>query len=277
MLLKRLPTATVLIFSIIYFIFTLQSWYFVLICSVIMAGGLWEYFHLMDKKGYHPLVFFGMFSGLVIMLIQYITSAFHGLYIYKEFFNLIYFLIILGVFLVALSRFNSISPINTFSATITGIFYVAWLFSFVIKIRCLPTPYGNWYILFMLIVTKITDVSAYCFGTLFGRTKLVPHISPKKTVLGGIAGFFFAVFASLCFKILFPLKFEIMGYLDIVILGALLGFFSQIGDLIESIIKRDVGVKDSGSVFPGMGGFLDIIDSILVTAPIMYFYMLIIL
>ena len=277
MIAKRLPTFIILIFTIIILIFTLQSWLFVLICTLIMAGGLREYFKMMDKRALYPLVFFGMFSGCIIMVIQFLTSAYPDITIYKEFFNLTYFLIILGVFLVALSRFASESPINTFSATITGVFYVAWLFSFVIKIRYLSGIPGNWYLLFLLIVTKITDVSAYCFGSLFGKTKLIPAVSPNKTLLGSITGFVFAIFTSFCFKIFLPTHFELLSFTDILILGALLGFFSQLGDLIESIIKRDAGVKDSGRLFPGMGGFLDLIDSILVTAPIMYFYMLILI
>ena len=123
-------------------------------------------------------------------------------------------------------------------------------------------------IAFLILVTKSGDIGAYFIGTKFGRHSLIPRISPKKTIEGTTAGLLFSVFASLACIGFLP-SFSLLRLL---ILGLLLGVLAQIGDLSESLIKRDCSAKDSGRSFPGLGGVLDAIDSIIFTAPIFYFY-----
>lgn len=269
---KRAPTSILLIFVVSWIIFSSPSPIFLVVCSFLTFAGLREFYRMMDYRGHAPLLFYGIFSGLIILVITYINARYAWIRIHGDFQNLTYFIVIFGLFLVAMSRYDRAQPIPCIGSTLFGIFYVAWLFSFLIKIRYLDPVYGPWYLLFLLLVTKATDVCAYCFGTAFGAHKLVPLVSPKKTIEGAVAGFFGAVLVALLFKVAFPSKFGMFNIFDTVSLGLLLGFFAQVGDLFESIIKRDAGVKDSGNVFPGMGGILDLMDSVVITAPIMYFY-----
>jgi phosphatidate cytidylyltransferase len=120
----------------------------------------------------------------------------------------------------------------------------------------------------VLLITKLGDIGAYLVGSRFGKTPLIPHISPKKSVEGAIGGLLFSVLGALASK-----PFLSFSYLHIILLGIALGIVGQFGDLSESLMKRDCQIKDSGGIFPGMGGFLDLMDSLLFTAPFFYFYM----
>jgi phosphatidate cytidylyltransferase len=140
----------------------------------------------------------------------------------------------------------------------------------------LKKPEGYFILGFLLAVNFFTDIGAYVIGSHFGRHKLCPHISPRKTVEGAIGGFFFAIGAALvCFLIFFLMKKPLFTIAEILGLGAFFGIASQLGDLVESIFKRDAGVKDSGKILPGHGGALDRMDSLLFTLPLMYLYLVI--
>jgi phosphatidate cytidylyltransferase len=132
---------------------------------------------------------------------------------------------------------------------------------------------GRWWIAYLLVVTKITDVGAYFAGSLWGRRKLAPAISPKKTIEGAIFGLACAMAASLAFSLLGnyagPFRLRTLEWL---FLGGLLGAVGQFGDLSESLLKRDANKKDSNAL-PGVGGVLDLVDSILFNAPIIYIYL----
>jgi len=175
---------------------------------------------------------------------------------------------------------RDISPLETMAYTIFGLLYVPWLFSFLTKIIfLLPRTAeghvtGHWYVLWLLVVTKFSDMGAYVTGSLIGRHPLVPHISPKKTWEGLFGALVFSVAGGYGLIALMPKHcLEQLKARDAAILGVLLGFAAIIGDLAESIIKRSAGVKDSGSMLPGIGGALDLIDSILFTAPLLFFYL----
>jgi phosphatidate cytidylyltransferase len=124
----------------------------------------------------------------------------------------------------------------------------------------------------VLMMTKLGDIGAYFIGSRFGRHLLLERISPKKTVEGSVAGLIFSVIGGLFCKPFLPFTYLHMG-----VMGLLCGGIGQLGDLSESLIKRDCQVKDSGKLIPGMGGILDEIDSLLFTAPAFYFYMSVIL
>ena len=123
---------------------------------------------------------------------------------------------------------------------------------------------------YLLSVTKAEDIGAYCVGTLFGKHPLIPHISPKKTIEGTFGGLVASVLASLAFGPYLPLQFTVF---HLATMGLLIAIVGQMGDLSESSLKRFCNVKDSGELFPGMGGVLDTVDSILFTAPIFYFHL----
>jgi phosphatidate cytidylyltransferase len=171
------------------------------------------------------------------------------------------------------------APLRTMAYTIFGLLYVLWLYNFVTKIVYVvprsPTGavMGQFYVLYLVAVTKFSDMGAYLTGSLIGRHPLIPHISPKKTWEGFFGALAFSLLASVGLWKLMPLHLPGLTLTHSIILGVLLGFAAVIGDLAESIVKRSTGVKDSGNLLPGIGGALDLVDSLLFTAPLLFFYL----
>jgi phosphatidate cytidylyltransferase len=181
--------------------------------------------------------------------------------------------IVLALFFILLMQFkrrDSSGVIVDISTTLFGILYVSWFFSFIIKIRYLPGGFG--FLVALLLIIKLGDIGAYLVGSRWGKRPLMPHISPKKTVEGALGGLLFSVLGALATKSFLP-----FGFAQLILSALSLGVLGQLGDLSESLLKRDCQIKDSGSIFPGMGGVLDQIDSLLFTAPVFYFYLSIII
>lgn len=151
--------------------------------------------------------------------------------------------------------------------TLAGILYIGWLLSYFVALRGLEDG-RNW-VFFALFVTFASDTTAFFVGRALGRHKLAPRISPGKTWEGTIAGVLGAIIASLLFTLLIPI-----GYWQIVVLGILVSIFGQLGDLVESLLKRNMGVKDSSKIIPGHGGFLDRIDSVVFAGVVVYYYVI---
>ncbi len=157
-------------------------------------------------------------------------------------------------------------------------FTFAWLPCYIILIRQLGSDdisFMKWhfndgmhYLILIFFVILATDIGAYYFGSKYGKTKLAEVISPKKTVEGSVAGAICAVITSLIIGSLISLS-----WYQSIIVGILITVFAQLGDLSESLIKRDAGVKDSGDSLPGHGGFLDRADSYIFSAPVAYYYL----
>ena len=123
----------------------------------------------------------------------------------------------------------------------------------------------------LILITKSADIGAYLVGSKWGKRSLIARISPSKTIEGTIGGLLFGILAAMASKVFLPDLF-IFSYPRLILTGAFFGLLGQLGDLSESLIKRDCQAKDSGSIFPGMGGILDLIDSLLFTTPAFYFY-----
>ena len=165
---------------------------------------------------------------------------------------------------------NAIVGIST---TLFGILYVSWFFSFLIKIRfLLPDPQGAKLLAFILLVTKAGDIGALLVGSKFGKHLLLPRISPNKTVEGSIGSALFSAMSAILGQSLLPAGLY-SSIWQVGLVGIIFGALGQLGDLSESLIKRDCNVKDSGKMLPELGGVLDAIDSILFAAPAFYFYM----
>jgi phosphatidate cytidylyltransferase len=163
--------------------------------------------------------------------------------------------------------------------TVFGLLYIPWLFNFVTKIIYL-TPRtesgdttGQFYLIYLMVVTKFSDMGAYVFGSLFGRHPFAPHISPKKTWEGFFGALVLSSLGSYWLYALIPGRLSAFRVNDVITLGLLLGVGAVVGDLAESIIKRSAHAKDSSRILPGIGGTLDLIDSLLFTAPLLYFYL----
>jgi phosphatidate cytidylyltransferase len=158
--------------------------------------------------------------------------------------------------------------------TVFGVQYLA-LFAFFMPLRRLGIDSGleragAWIFFAVLVSVWICDTAAYGFGLHFGKHPLFKRVSPKKTWEGAIAGFIFAIMTISIFKA-FWLSF--LQWYDMFFFGFIVGVLGQISDLIESLFKRDAGVKDSSAILPGHGGFLDRFDSLLLVGPLVYLYM----
>ncbi len=165
------------------------------------------------------------------------------------------------------------------SGTLIGFLYIAFLFGFMARL-CFIEPSvdgegvpGKWLIIWVVAVTKFTDMGAYITGSLIGKNKMIPHISPGKTWEGFVGALLWAQLAGCVLYAMLPDDLGILGgWHHVVILGFLLALLAVVGDLAESIIKRCLYAKDSGRTLPGIGGALDLIDSLCFTAPVLYFY-----
>jgi phosphatidate cytidylyltransferase len=177
------------------------------------------------------------------------------------------------------ARLHDDEPLRTMAYTVFGLLYVLWLFNFITKILYLApraadgSVTGQFYVLYLIAVTKFSDMGAYLTGSVIGRHLMSPHISAKKTWEGFFGALIFALLCSLALFKLMPGHLSMFTWTHATALGLLLGFAAIIGDLAESIIKRSTGVKDSGNLLPGIGGALDLIDSLLFTAPLLFFYL----
>ncbi len=170
------------------------------------------------------------------------------------------------------------------AANLLGFVYIALLFNFAARVtfiapgaEALPGLVGSsgkCLLLWLLAVTKFTDMGAYIVGSMIGRHKMIPHVSPGKTWEGFGGALLFSQIAACGVYALFPQQlafFKEWGH--VVFLGILLAILAVIGDLAESVLKRAINAKDSGKILPGIGGSLDLIDSICFTAPALYFYL----
>ncbi len=263
MLTKRVVTSSILI-AMAFFAVAYHSVFAIVVTLLIMLG-LWEFFGLVEKKGIHIYKYFGTVIGLIIPL-----SIYFKFELTKNWELLFIVLALLIVFLLQFTRREKSEALLGISTTLFGILYVAWFFSFLIKIKLLP--YGTGLLVFVLLVTKFGDIGAFLVGTRWGKHALIARISPSKSVEGAIGGLVFSILVAVASKPLLP-DHALFSYWHLILVGAFLGILGQLGDLSESLIKRDCQVKDTSALLPGMGGILDIMDSLLFTAPAFYFYM----
>lgn len=258
---RRIATAALLGLFSLATIFV--EWVYVLTVAVLILLGLYEFFSLIEKKGIPMYKYFGTALGIVIPL------SIYGRFELTKGWELIFItLALLILFILQFSRRESTHAVVGIATTMFGLLYIAWLFSFMIKIKLLP--YGTAFVGCLLLVTKGADIGAFLVGMKWGRRSLIPRISPKKTVEGTLGGLGFGVLGALASKSFLP-DFSIFSWSNMIILGIVLSVLGMLGDLSESLIKRDCSAKDSNILFPGMGGVLDIIDSLLFTAPAFYF------
>ncbi len=264
---KRTITSIILILVIIVTIFVLPIWTFSVVASIFIGLGLYEFFGL-DPKGAFPrsFVYLGVFSGVSLPYITYFYRPTGGIW------EALFFIIVLiGLFIIQFARKENQNAVTLIALTLFGVFYIGWFFTYLVKIRFLEDGYKL--VAYLLLVTKAGDIGAYLVGSRFGRHRLIPRISPNKSVEGAVGGLLF----SIAFALISRYFLSWLSFGAILMSGILIGVFAQLGDLAESLIKRDYQVKDSSLILPGIGGMLDVIDSILFTAPIFYIYLTIIL
>src|SRR6266480_4384714 len=253
---------------------------FWLLISVFGMIGLLEFYRMLDHKGLPNFKITGMICGAVMLggsFYYFSKIGPAGSYDFEVAVLLFFLLTIFARQMFA--RLRHEEPLQTMAYTLFGLLYVLWLFNFVTKIVYL-TPRssngmvtGQFYCLYLIAVTKFSDMGAYLTGSAIGRHLMSPHISAKKTWEGFFGALALALLCSLALFTLMPGHLAMLSWTHATVLGLLLGFAAVIGDLAESIIKRSTGVKDSGNLLPGIGGALDLIDSLLFTAPVLFFYL----
>lgn len=256
--------------------------FFCLLAFMAMAA-LWEYYRMLEGDGIAVFTLTGMICGGVLLAGGFLLMKEHGPERAYDFELVVLVLFLLVIFARQMFRGSARDPLRAMSYTVFGLLYIPWLFSFITKIIYLtpPTPEGaatgQYYVLFLVMVTKFSDMGAYVFGSLFGRHPFAPHISPSKTWEGFFGALLTSLLAAWWLYALMPERLSAFRFDDVVILGLLLGFSAVIGDLAESIVKRGAHTKDSSRLLPGIGGTLDLIDSLLFTAPVLFFYMRLVL
>lgn len=259
--------SSALIIAFVYFtVMVWPDWVFCSVLTLMIGMALYEFYSLVEKKGIPIFKTSGISIGVLVPL-----SIFFTFEPTKGWELLFIIAVLLTIFILQFTRRENSNAIFGVSTTIFGILYISWTFSFMLKLKLMENPAlpdGSLLVAFLLLVTKMGDIGAYIVGTYFGKHSLIPRISPKKSVEGALGGFLFSVGAALASRSFLP---SIPAH-HLLVLGCLLGVLAQVGDLSESLIKRDSQVKDSADYIPGLGGVLDLVDSILFTAPTLYFY-----
>src|SRR5438128_9429586 len=245
---------------------------------------LWEFYCMLDHRGLPNFKVTGIVCGAAMLAGSFYYFARIGPAQSYDFEVAVLLFFLLTMFARQMfARLREDEPLQTMAYTLFGLLYVIWLFNFMTKIvYVVPRSEtgmvtGQFYCLYLIAVTKFSDMGAYLTGMAFGRHLLVPHISPKKTWEGFFGALAFSLLASLGLYKLMPGHLAALTWTHAVVLGLLLGAAAVIGDLAESIVKRSAGVKDSGRLLPGIGGALDLIDSLLFTGPLLFFYLRLVL
>jgi len=249
------------------------QWIITCLAAILGAVAIWEFTKLAKMREqalYRQL----LICATVFVIVGFSVSTLHSSLTLLPL--ILLFLSSIGLFLF---HFNKIEGcIQSIAQGFFALFYIAVPLGLILRIlyldsSCHVMQEGRLWVVYLLIVTKITDVGAYFGGRLFGNKKLAAKISPGKTVMGAIAGFLSAVIFSFLFSALDHVlpNFHI-SFTESLYLGAVIGVLGQVGDLAESLIKRDANVKDSNRL-PGLGGVLDMLDSLLFTAPVIYFFL----
>ena len=278
----RLITAGLLIPPVI-FVCYVGGWPFVAVVVAFSLLGVNEFYGLIIAKGATPLRLLGNVAAGLLPVIAYVgdaslaTSALTAT--------------LLTLMILQLTKQEIRQAIASVSETFFGVIYVGWLLSYAVSVRFISSELerrfgyafepqiGFFFMVFCLVAVVGSDVGAYFVGRQYGRRKLAPLISPNKSVegaLGGVAtGGILAVVTKLVFTWFIPGDLaRDLGWGAAFVFGMTLAAFGVLGDLIESVLKRDAAIKDAGNLLPGVGGVLDRIDSALLGIPILYYLLL---
>ena len=227
-----------------------------------------EFYRMMRGKGLAPRAWLGIGISLALLGAVYRWHIVPG--------DVLATGALLLILAFGLRRVEVARPIESMAVTLFGVLYVAWLSAHLLLLRELPwragTAYadGASYVLLAFFVTWSCDTGAFAIGRALGRTRPWTSISPLKSVEGAAGGFVFAIAAALIARLWFAPYLRVT---DALLLGTLVGIFAQVGDLVESLLKRDARHGDSSDLIPGHGGVLDRFDSLYFAAPIVYYYL----
>lgn len=284
-----------------------QAWAYVGLVGVLTLIATREYFQMLKAGGVKCFPRYGMLLAVVYSGVLYwmllgapgadeismagppgqattvMINAFAGV---PEWFDgLAIFAAIAGPFILQLRHpIRGLEPLQAVASSLLGFIYIPFLFNFAAKlVFVVPGPGqvpGAMILLWMIAVTKFTDMGAYIVGSMIGKHKMIPHVSPGKTWQGFGGAILFALIAGCGLywffrgNTSFATGLHVLGdWPHVIVLSIVLCLLAVVGDLAESVLKRSLGVKDSGQMLPGIGGGLDLIDSLCFTAPVLYFYL----
>jgi len=257
---------------------------FALLIAFLAVSGLIEFYGLARKCGLASFKYSGIIGGVLLMIGTFLNVTGHlgtsgSPARVNDFETSFLILFVLGLCVRQFVSKANTAGLAAIATTLFGLMYVPWLLNFIQKINFFPfvagspADAGKYFVIYFIVVTKFSDMGAYAVGSLIGRHKMIPRISPGKTWEGFGGALLVSTGASVAFAHFFGARMVGMTVLHATILGVVLSVTAVIGDLIESLFKREAGVKDSGQLFPGIGGILDLLDSLLFNAPIMYLYL----
>jgi phosphatidate cytidylyltransferase len=283
----RLLTAAVLVPAVIYAIVAGGLVYLGVVIVIVLLGQR-EFYRLIEDKGAHPLVAYGLAAGAALQVVAYLGNEYHV--------TLILTATLLAVMVRQVGKAQIAEALVSVSGTFFGVFYVGWLLSHAVVLRnfhgAAASRYGEavvdrlgiapeagiFYMVFCLTAVVWSDAGAYFAGHAWGRRKLAPRISPGKTVEGAIGGVLGGTVGGLAAKALFdwfwPSLSSALTWDSAAVMAVAVASIAIVGDLMESLLKRDAQTKDTGRLLPGMGGVMDRIDSPLLGIPLMYYMLL---
>jgi len=275
---RRLVSSAVLIGIVVGALFWFPLWVYAAVLIGFVALGLYEFFTMVRHRGilvHRPLgiglgvIFIGLVAWRSLVEPGLLPTPIlgPGATAISWMWDIFWPATIVIIFIRQFLRENIFEALGGLATTLFGLAYIAALLSYFFYIRAIDVHQGSWLVLFLILVTKMGDVGAYVVGNVIGRHTLVSRISPRKTV----EGFVGAVLVSGITAVLAqPMLGRPLAPAWGLLLGLFLGVCGQLGDLAESLLKRDCQVKDTGSLIPGLGGVLDVLDSLLFTAPLFY-------
>ncbi|MEW6001309.1 MAG: phosphatidate cytidylyltransferase [Nitrospirota bacterium] len=255
--LKRLIVAAVLLPLIYLYIIYLPSGYFLLLLILLSILALSEFYSMYYVKG--ALRYSGLFFSIIILYISYLSENFFP--------DIIIITVMAIISIRLLSKRSPRFCLSDISPSLIGVLYIAGLLAFQIQIR----KAGPEWIVFLYATVWLSDTVAYYLGTSIGKKKLYKEVSPNKTVEGAIGSVIGGILAAL---ILMSVLIPALNIITAILIGTIIGLVSVVGDLVESMFKRDTGVKDSSRMIPGHGGILDKIDGVLFAGPILYWILI---
>lgn len=258
----------------------ISDYVFMAIMLLLTWAGLSEFYGMVARLGLQCYPKWGIFGGLLLLAATfvYISGQFgvvaKGPSRVNDFETSLLIIFVLGLCILQFMSRHTTAGIVAISTTLFGLMYVPWLLNFIQKINFFGGGVdGHYYVLYFVLVTKFSDCGAYAVGSLIGKHKMIPRISPGKTWEGFAGAIVVSTGASIVFARLAGAHLKGMTVPHAIILGVILSSAAVVGDLIESLFKREAGLKDSGRLFPGIGGILDLLDSLLFNAPLMYIYL----
>lgn len=285
MVLVRRSVSTVGLWVLVASVFvSREAWAFLGLIGLLAVVGVREYFRMMRQAGLACFPRFGMVLStgyLLALLVPLGCGAVPPGWLDA----LGVFLALAGAFTLQLRHpIRGQEALVAVATSVLGFIYVPFLFSFAARLLFADPGWspvagkvsdtGAFLLLWLLAVTKFTDMGAYLIGSAIGRHKMIPHVSPAKTWEGFAGALAFSQLAGCVLYACFPGPLAVLGsWWHVTGLALLLAVLAVIGDLAESVVKRALGAKDSGQMLPGIGGSLDLIDSVCFTAPVLLVYL----